>query len=30
VKIICGGELLRDGFLLIDTATNLYQFIPLK
>ena len=30
VKIICGGELLRNGFLLIDTSTNLYQFIPLK
>ena len=30
VKIICGGELLRNGFLLVDTAANLYQFIPLK
>jgi molybdopterin/thiamine biosynthesis adenylyltransferase len=30
VKVICGGELLRNGFLLVDTAANLYQFIPLK
>ncbi len=30
VKVICGGELLRGGFLLLDTAANLYQFIPLK
>jgi len=30
VKILCGGEPLRHGFLLVDTATNLYQFIPLK
>jgi molybdopterin-synthase adenylyltransferase len=30
IKAICGGELLRNGFLLIDTSTNLYQFIPLK
>ncbi len=30
VKVICGGELLRYGFLLVDTAANLYQFIPLK
>lgn len=30
VKVICGGELLRHGFLLVDTATNLYQFIPLR
>ena len=30
VKIVCGGELLRNGFLLVDTAANLYQFIPLK
>jgi molybdopterin/thiamine biosynthesis adenylyltransferase len=30
VKVICGGELLRHGFLLVDTAANLYQFIPLK
>jgi len=30
VKAICGGELLRHGFLLLDTAANLYQFIPLK
>ncbi len=31
VKIICGGgEPLRHGFLLVDTASNLYQFIPLK
>lgn len=29
VKIVCGGELLRNGFLLVDTASNLYQFIPL-
>lgn len=29
VKIICGGDTLRDGFLLIDTYSNLYQFIPL-
>jgi molybdopterin/thiamine biosynthesis adenylyltransferase len=30
VKIICGGELLRHGFLLMDTAANLYRFFPLK
>jgi len=30
VKIVCGGELLRHGFLLVDTASNLYQFIPLR
>ena len=30
VKIICGGDLLRHGFLLVDTSTNLYQFIPIK
>ncbi|MDY6796734.1 MAG: HesA/MoeB/ThiF family protein [Actinomycetota bacterium] len=30
VKIICGGEPLRRGFLLIDTSSNLYQFIPLE
>jgi len=30
VKVLCGGEVLRNGFLLVDTATNLYQFIPLK
>jgi len=30
VKVICGGETLRNGFLLVDTAANLYQFIPLK
>ena len=30
VKIVCGGELLRHGFLLLDTSTNLYQFIPLR
>ena len=30
VKIICGGELLRRGFLLVDTASNVYQFIPLR
>jgi molybdopterin-synthase adenylyltransferase len=30
VKIVCGGELLRHGFLLLDTAANLYQFIPLR
>lgn len=29
VKVICGGETLRHGFLLIDTASNLFQFIPL-
>jgi molybdopterin/thiamine biosynthesis adenylyltransferase len=29
VKIICGGDLLRNGFLLVDTASNLYQFIRL-
>ena len=30
IKIICGGELLRHGFLLLDTASNLYQFIALQ
>jgi molybdopterin/thiamine biosynthesis adenylyltransferase len=30
IKILCGGELLRNGFLLIDTSANLYEFIPLK
>ncbi|MBN2028425.1 MAG: HesA/MoeB/ThiF family protein [Actinobacteria bacterium] len=30
VKILCGGEPLRHGFLLVDITTNLYQFIPLK
>jgi molybdopterin-synthase adenylyltransferase len=30
VKIVCGGELLRNGFLLLDTATNLYQFISIS
>jgi molybdopterin/thiamine biosynthesis adenylyltransferase len=30
VKILCGGELLRHGFLLLDTSCNLYQFIPLQ
>ncbi|MEW6553825.1 MAG: HesA/MoeB/ThiF family protein [Actinomycetota bacterium] len=30
VKVVCGGELLRHGFLLLDTAANLYQFIPLR
>ncbi len=30
VKVLCGGELLRNGFLLVDTAANLYQFIPMK
>ena len=30
VKIVCGGEPLRNGFLLVDTAANLYQFIPLR
>jgi molybdopterin/thiamine biosynthesis adenylyltransferase len=30
VKVICGGETLRNGFLLVDTAANLYQFIPLE
>jgi len=30
IKIICGGELLRKGFLLVDMASNLYQFIPLQ
>jgi len=30
IKILCGGELLRKGFLLIDTSANLYEFIPLK
>ncbi len=29
VKIICGGDLLRHGLLLVDTAANLYQFIPI-
>lgn len=30
VKVICGGEALRHGFLLLDTAANLYQFVPLR
>ncbi|MDD3717364.1 MAG: HesA/MoeB/ThiF family protein [Actinomycetota bacterium] len=30
VKVICGGEVLRHGFLLLDTAANLYQFVPLR
>lgn len=30
VKVVCGGDLLRHGFLLIDIAANLYQFIPLR
>ncbi len=29
VKVISGGETLRHGFLLADTASNLYQFISL-
>jgi molybdopterin/thiamine biosynthesis adenylyltransferase len=30
VKVICGGETIRHGFLFLDTSTNLFQFIPLK
>lgn len=30
VKVICGGETIRHGFLFVDTSTNLFQFIPLK
>lgn len=30
VKVICGGETIRNGFLFLDTASNLYQFIPLR
>lgn len=30
IKVICGGEPLRNGFLLVDIAANLYQFIPLQ
>jgi molybdopterin/thiamine biosynthesis adenylyltransferase len=30
IKIICGGDLLREGFLLIDLASNIYHFIHLK
>jgi molybdopterin/thiamine biosynthesis adenylyltransferase len=30
IKVLCGGELLSRGFLLLDTSCNLYQFIPLQ
>ncbi len=30
VKVICGGETIRGGFLLLDTSTNIYQFIRLS
>lgn len=30
VKVICGGETIRHGFLFMDTSTNIFQFIPLK
>ncbi len=30
VKVLCGGETIRHGFLLVDTAANLFQFIPLR
>ncbi|NPV60590.1 MAG: HesA/MoeB/ThiF family protein [Actinobacteria bacterium] len=30
VKVLCGGEPIRHGFLLVDTAANIYQFIPLR
>ena len=30
VKVLCGGETLRQGFLFLDTSTNVFQFIPLE
>ncbi len=30
VKIICGGETIRHGFLFLDTSSNIFQFIPLR
>ncbi len=30
VKVLCGGETIRNGFLLLDTATNVFEFIPLR
>jgi molybdopterin-synthase adenylyltransferase len=30
VKVACGGELLRRGFLVVDIAANLYQFISME
>ncbi len=30
VKVICGGETIRNGFLFLDTSCNLFQFIPLR
>lgn len=29
IKLICGGETIRNGFLLVDLSANSYQFIPL-
>lgn len=29
VKVICGGDTIRNGFLFLDTSSNLFQFIPL-
>ncbi len=29
VKVLCGGETIRHGFLLLDTAANAFEFIPL-
>lgn len=30
VKIVCGGETIRHGFLFLDTSSNIFQFIPLR
>lgn len=30
VKVLCGGEPIRHGFLLVDMAANVFQFIPLR
>jgi len=30
VKVLCGGETLRNGYLFLDTQYNFFQFIPLK
>lgn len=30
VKVLCGGETIRNGFLFVDTSCNLIQFITLR
>lgn len=30
VKVLCGGETIRNGFLFLDTSSNIFQYIPLR